>query len=383
MQPPSGADRPRTLYQVVIDEILAAIERGAFSFDQPICTENKLMEQFGVSRITARRAMTELENRGILYRKRGVGSFVARDVYQKRPKAGPTSKLFAFIFPFNLSRSGLSAAFQAANQTLLQNGCAASIYITEGDAEARGRAFLSQLIHSDIAGVAYYPKTADIHQELLNHLIFQGKPVIIIDLPSPSRYIASVSSDNYGGSVQLMEHLLALGHRRIAYASGLPPYERKTLSDRFDGYILSLARAGLPVDSSLIVTTLSEGFRRQPGEDALPTQLHTTVRSLMARGVTAVLCEHDQLAYEMAIACRELRIKVPEQLSICGFDHSEWAHMLPDGITTMRQNMEEVGQKTAELLLEAFDGHMAEARQVIIPTRLVVGGTTAIVPNSD
>lgn len=370
------SERPRTLYQIVIDDITASIERGAFSFDRPICTENKLMEQYSISRITARRAMSELEARGILYRKRGVGSFVSRDIYRQQPQAANTPKVFAFIFPFDVSRSGLSAAFQTANRALLQSGYAASIYITEDSVKARGRTFLRELADSDIAGVAYYPMTADIHLDLLNRLLFNGKPVVLIDLPSPSRYIGSVTSDNYGGGEQLMEHLLGLGHRRIAYVSGIAPGARRTLGDRFDAYVLCMARAGLPIDTAWIMNNLTEAFRRSPGEDGAPTQIHVAVRTLLARGITAVLCEHDQLAFELASACREMRVRVPEQLSICGFDNSEWAAMLPGGITTIQQNMEEVGQRTAALLLDGLKAPLSVAQQVVLPTRLVVGGTT-------
>ena len=276
-------DRPKTLYQIVTEGILRVIERGEFSFDQPICTENKLMERYGVSRITARRAMTELENRGILYRKRGVGSFVSRDIYQRTQKVASNSKLFAFIFPFDVSKSGLSDAFQAANNLLLQHGYAASIYITEDDENLRARVFLEQLIRANIAGVAYYPKSANVHLELLNSLAFKGRPVVLIDLPSPARYISSVSSANFEGNLCAMQHLIELGHRRIAYVAGLPAEARKTIADRLDGYVLGLGRAGIVPDAELIVTTLTEEYRRSPGADGLPTRMHETVRNLRAK----------------------------------------------------------------------------------------------------
>lgn len=378
--PDTGVEKPRTLYQVVIDDIMERINRGAFSFDTPICTESKLMEDYGVSRITARRAMTELENQGVLYRKRGVGSFVSREIYQKQKKADNASKIFAFIFPFNLSHSGLSAAFQAANAVLMQKGYAASVYITEDDAKARGRTFLGQLIHMDIAGIAYYPKTSDIHQGLLNQMVFRGKPVVIIDIPNRCRYISSVSSDNYGGSMELMEHLIGLGHRSIAYLAGLETDARQTVSDRFSGYVLAQAQAGIPIHDENVITTLTEEFRRSPGEGGLPTQVHSVVRALVSRGVTAFMCEHDQLAFEAALACRELNIKVPEQVSICGFDNSEWARMLPERITTMEQDMEQVGTQAAQLLLAGLSAPLSEARQVVIPTKFITGGTTGPAP---
>ena len=374
-------DKPKTLYLIITEDILRIIERGEFSFDHPICTESKIMEQYEVSRITARRAMTELENRGILYRKRGVGSFVSRDIYQHTQKVASNSKLFAFIFSFDVSKSGLSDAFQAANNLLIQHGYAASIYITEEDEMHRARVFLEQLINTDIAGVAYYPKTMNVHLELLNTLAFKGRPVVLIDLPSPARYISSVSSANFEGSLMAMQHLIELGHRRIAYVAGLTAEDRKTVADRMDGYVLALTRAGITPDADLIITSLTEAFRRSPGSSGLPTQMHETVKTLRTKGVTAVLCEHDQLAFEFAMACREMQICVPDDMSICGFDHSEWAFMLPEGFTTVKQDMAEVGTKVAQLLLAGVNAHLAPAEQIVIPTQLVIGGTTGLVPS--
>lgn len=92
------AKKKTPFYQIIIDDILAQIAAGSFSYDQPICTENSLIEQYGFSRITVRRAMTELENRGILYRKRGVGSFVC----QRRPAhllENSSHLSFHFMYP--------------------------------------------------------------------------------------------------------------------------------------------------------------------------------------------------------------------------------------------------------------------------------------------
>lgn len=102
------AEKKTPFYQIIIDDILAQIAAGSFSYDQPICTENSLIEQYGFSRITVRRAMTELENRGILYRKRGVGSFVCHpeELAPALPEtsSSPAGKLFAFVFPFHVSK---------------------------------------------------------------------------------------------------------------------------------------------------------------------------------------------------------------------------------------------------------------------------------------
>ena len=364
-----------TLYQVVVDDIMESIQGGSFSFDHPICTESKLMEKYGISRITARRAMTELENKGILYRKRGVGSFVSRDIYQKEAQPQAVSSLFAFIFPFNISRTGLTSAFQAANHLLTGQGCYASIYITEDDPPSRGRIILNQLANMHVAGVAYYPKTSDIHINTLNQLVFSGKPVVIMDIPSNCPYISSVTSDNLGGATQLMEHLIALGHRRIAYMSGVGPEERRTVCDRVAGYVLAHEKAGLPLKSEYIVTDMVESLR-QGSTAGDPGVLGERIKALMSQGVTAIMAEHDELAFQILMVCKDLNISIPRDLSVCGFDDSEWAHMLPGAITTVRQDQEMIGRHVAELLLGHMGNPVKPAQNIIVPTKLMVGTTT-------
>lgn len=375
-----SASQP-TLYQVVIDDILECIQSGAFSFDHPICTESKLMEKYSISRITARRAMTELENKGILYRKRGVGSFVSRDIYQKEAQPQAVNSLFAFIYPFNISRTGLTAGYQAANHLLTSQGCYASIYITEDDPPSRGRTILNQLATMHVSGVAYYPKSSDIHINVLNQLVFSGKPVVIMDIPSNCPYISSVTSDNLGGSMQLVEHLCSLGHKRIAYLAGVGPEERRTVCDRVAGYVLGHEKAGLPLHSELIITDMVESLR-QGSTAGDPGPLGEKVKALMKQGVTAIMAEHDELAFQILMVCKDLNISVPRDLSVCGFDDSEWAHMLPGAITTVRQDQERIGKHVAELLLERVGGAVKPAQNIVVPTKLMVGNTTGECPKN-
>lgn len=90
--------------------------------------------------------MTELENRGILYRKRGVGSFVCHpeELAPALPEtsSSPAGKLFAFVFPFHVSKTGLTDAFQAASDYLLSKGCYSSIYIADEHEDKTGRSIL-------------------------------------------------------------------------------------------------------------------------------------------------------------------------------------------------------------------------------------------------
>ena len=138
------AKKKTPFYQIIIDDILAQIAAGSFSYDQPICTENSLIEQYGFSRITVRRAMTELENRGILYRKRGVGSFVCHpeELAPALPEtsSSPAGKLCRICLSIScIQKTGLTDAFQAASDYLLSKGCYSSIYIADEREDKTGR----------------------------------------------------------------------------------------------------------------------------------------------------------------------------------------------------------------------------------------------------
>lgn len=128
------------------------------------------MDKYGYSRITVRRALDELENMGVLYRKRGVGSFVSRDSYlsSKEDSVSVAGKLFAFIWPFNISRTSLAVTFQSANDYLLAHGCYGSVFITEDEGEKKSSMVLSRLAHTWRALRIIRSKN-DIHIDLLNH----------------------------------------------------------------------------------------------------------------------------------------------------------------------------------------------------------------------
>lgn len=378
----SKCKRPLPLYEQIIVNLMNEIHMGAFSYDRPFVTESALTARYGVSRITVRRALSELERRGILYRKRGAGSFVSREMYNKsefpdeilRAERDGSSH-FAFIVPFNVSRTGMTEAYQAACEYFRERGCRASIYVAEEEGATRGHAILSRLTQSDVAGVAYYPYTDNINLALLNYLMFSGKSVVLMDLPSPCRHVASVTSDNLNGVRSLMDHLLSLGHRRIAFLSSIDPPVRATLCDRFSGYLLSLTQAGIAPDPALVHVDMTDENRVLPASDA--RSMAAVLRFFMARGVTAVVCEHDMMAHRVLETCRELGISVPGELSVAGFDDNEWATIMPGKrLTTVAQDQTAIGRAVARLLCEGMAEPLAERTPLVIPTSLVVGNTT-------
>ena len=378
----SNPDANKRLYEQISDAIMAQILSGTFSFDTPICTEAELMERFGVSRITVRHALALLENQGILLRKRGVGSFVNPDVYQQQAVPGSVSapqaksnRVFAFVLPFNIARTGLTGTLQEATDYLNARDCFTSIYISGESGDSRGRFILQRLIQMDVAGVAYYPYTSDIHLEALNELMFSGRSVVLMDLPSRCAHLPSVTSDNLGGERELVHHLTGLGHSRIAFLSGIPVTARETLGDRYSGYLLGLADAGLRPDPGLVFTGMTASARALP--DSAPGSMASVLQAFRKKGATAIVCEHDEMAYYVLQCCRQLGIRVPEEFSVCGFDDNEWAVMLPNRrTTTIAQDWPAIGKAVAELLYSGMENPLSIHSPVVVPTHFVTGTTT-------
>jgi len=155
--------------------------------------------------------------------------------------------------------------------------------------------------------------------------------------------------DNEPGGYCATRHLLDLGHRAIAHVAG--PSDHRDAIERLAGYRRALEEAGVAYDERLV----AEGnFREQGGVLA--------VNHLMGRGApfTAVFAANDQTAYGVRLALYRLGIRVPEDVSLIGFDDLPSSLYTTPPLTTVRQPMFEVGQRAAGVLLKVLDGQPPE-----------------------
>jgi DNA-binding LacI/PurR family transcriptional regulator len=191
-----------------------------------------------------------------------------------------------------------------------------------------------------------------------------GLPCILIDGVHPS--LPSIAVDDVAGGEMATRHLIELGHRRIALIGDPPPEFRFDWSrDRTRGYEQALARAGLDVRPEYV----REGTRLLHVARGIAAEL----LSLPERP-TAIFAASDTQAFGTLEAARALGIRVPEELSVIGFDDIEVASYV--GLTTVRQPLFESGRRGAELLLRALSGRQVDVRTELLPLELVVRSTT-------
>lgn len=194
-------------------------------------------------------------------------------------------------------------------------------------------------------------------------------PLVLMDMPGGE--VPSVTLDLKGGVQAAMEHLLALGHRRIAHLRA--DVATSTFVARANAWARALRAAGVdPADDLVAGSAFSHVAARASG------------RELLARDPrpTAVLCDDDTLAGGLLLAAREAGIAVPRELSVVGFDDSPLAELLEPPLTTIRFDVPGFGARAFGVLLAHIREETDAPRSAWEPTRLVIRESTAPPPAS-
>jgi LacI family xylobiose transport system transcriptional regulator len=193
-------------------------------------------------------------------------------------------------------------------------------------------------------------------------------PLVALD-PSdqPMRGVPSVVATNWSGGIDAARHLLDLGHRRIAVITG--PTERLAAKARLEGVRTALEAAGQALDARLLRFGRSFSF-----EDGVH---HGRELLRLADRPTAVVCGNDLQAFGVYEAARQVGLRIPDELSVIGFDDISYAQWCGPALTTVRQPFAEMGAKAASLVLALAAGQPLPQARAEIETTLIVRASTA------
>jgi LacI family transcriptional regulator len=224
---------------------------------------------------------------------------------------------------------------------------------------------LDRLMHGTTDGALMIlpEESSDELSALLNH----GYRFVVIDPMMPlNERIPAVSAAHAAGADQAMKHLLSIGHTRIAAITG--PRGMKATEDRRRGYYAALAAAGLMPEPELEV----EGNFEISGGVSAAEQLLD-----LPEPPTAIFSFNDNMAIGAMQTARARGVRIPEDLSIVGFDDLEEAAIVTPALTTVRQPLAEMGRIAVSLLMRLLDNQRLEALHVELGTRLIVRDSTA------
>ncbi len=197
------------------------------------------------------------------------------------------------------------------------------------------------------------------------HLIqyAQRLPIVITGRDLQGANLASLNVSDYDGSYQATRHLIEFGHTRIAYISG--PEDHPDSLERVRGYREALEHSGLNFDPQLLVQA---DFHEAGGVLAINQLVNSRA------GFTAVFAANDQMAYGARLALYRLNIRVPEDISLVGFDDLPNSIYTMPPLTTIRQPIYDVGKKAAEAIVKMINGE--EVSSSYLPLELVVREST-------
>ncbi|MCH9275546.1 LacI family DNA-binding transcriptional regulator [Bifidobacterium amazonense] len=239
------------------------------------------------------------------------------------------------------------------------------VVITEsGDRGGSPAAWLDAVIARNPLGAIIV--TSDLSEADTERLAAHGIPIVLLD-PSgdPNPSAASIRADNWSGGLTATRHLITLGHRKIGIITG--PMDMMCSRARLDGYRAAIEEANIPFDPSLCI----EGeFKMASGLECAKQLLDRPDQP------TAIFACNDLMAMGVYEAARVLRLRIPEDLSVVGFDDVQTAALMGPPLTTVHQPIREMSVEAVRMLLAMREGRHRPGG-TIIPTSFIVRGSTA------
>jgi DNA-binding LacI/PurR family transcriptional regulator len=207
---------------------------------------------------------------------------------------------------------------------------------------------------------------------LVGDLVHEGIPVVGLGSGTRDLAIPIVRSDNDRGARLVAEHLLGLGHRRVGVVvAGVHP----ELVDRRDSFLSAMAAAGAPVDPRQVLDV--------PNTPEAAELATTTLLAARDRP-TALFCTTDMVARGVLVAATRAGLRVPDDLSVVGFDDQEWARHWWPALSTVRQDARRLGEVAVDLVLHAIADPASASRAGShdrVPVRLVVRDSSGPAPD--
>ncbi len=323
----------------------------------------------GVSPMTASRVINHHPHVGQEMRTRVEASVRALEY---RPNLAGRSLRTANLVRIGVLYSNPSAAY--LNQFMLgileQSSVDGSQVLVEKCGAIRSqRAATERLLAAGVDGVILPPPLCDSRQTIAE-LDARAIPVVAVATGAPMPEVNAVRIDDYLGACAMVRHLIELGHRRIGFILGDPKHTPSAL--RASGFFDTMAAAGLKVSPAHVADGL---FTYRSGLIAAHTLLDAGSRP------SAIFCSNDDMAAATVAVAHGLGLRIPEDLSVAGFDDTPVATTIWPALTTIRQPVTAMGRAAVTLLTEAIhqrrQGQTGGPVQKMMKYTLVKRGSTA------
>ncbi len=354
MQSSINQTRPVKLSDQLANVLRDAINTGQFLPGQPIPSERELCEAHSLSRTTVRRAIDLLVEEGILHRVPGSGTFVSEIDHVQVGEAMVGLIVPTLANPF----------FAELSNTIEQHAIERGYQILVGQSDYSNNYESSYMMryadNRSVKGIIIVPNVDTLSLGAYQYLVDKGTPFIFVARYTDQIVADAVSTDHFVGAKRITEYLIEMGHQHIAYIEGLPHQP----NSRLLGYRAALSNAKIPICDDLTV------LLDQPAELAGLNGGRQLMQS--GREFTAIFARNDITASGVLRGLNEAGLRVPDDVSLVGFDSTKLSTHLQPPLTTVDHTMSEIGRQAVNFLLDRIEGiYDGPARRVIVQPRLV------------
>ena len=355
------------LYMKIYRELKGKLASGEYKKGDKLPTECELVEQYGVSRVTAIRAMKLLEEEGAIERIPRIGS-IACDCVGQDDTVNPeniqsgTGKSLLVVLP--ISTEDVPMLLSSIQRAAAERGYIIIMMDSHRDTLLE-REILRDALNMDISGVICYPLD-DGYRNLAHFANIKkaGIPIVTVDkrVGYPALDIPFVTTDNRAAMRHLTEWLIAQGHSRIACCcASLGQYNER---ERFYGCLEALTENNIDFDPELFCELFAmQDFSYEMTDEIIVAAVDRFLNRLikLPEPPTALMCICDVMAFTVRQRALALGINVPERLSLTGFDNLRLSGMLDVPLTTMAQNFAEMGRRAVEIIDSINSGRKYES----------------------
>lgn len=344
-------------------------------------TERELAREFSADRTTIRAALSHLADQRLIIREPGrrprIPACTEEAVVSARPAARQIAlQTIAAVIPQPINYPALSTIQRGVLRVLHQRRSPYRLIIfdNQGDAWSQSVALerhaLDAIENEGISGAILWPIGGEETVTAIERIQRKGIPLVMLDRSSSQIPCDFVGLDNHAAARDAVSYLLELGHRRIAHLTSSETI--LTVREREEGYREALLAYGLQPSENLIF--------RLPERDDLYPNVGPAVDAFFASNErpTALFALKDVLAHAFVTTVEARGLRVPDDVSVVGFDDHDRHSLQPPVLTTVHQPFDRIGRRAAELLLQRLSAPQPSAvpyQHLMLPAPLVIRST--------
>ena len=345
-------------YLVVKQELLSAIKAGKYPPSSMIPSENQISKLFQVSVITARKALQELVNAGVVYRIKGKGSFVqAKEEISEHLTGPPEHKMRIItlvLLSYEASDSSTMRIIEGIQSILSKHNYNLTIECSNNNIQNEALV-LEKCIANRVDGVLLFSVNPEANIKALKKLLQAHIPFILLDRGVSQLPVSLVTSYNLSGGYLITRHLMEMGHKKLLFAGN--EIELETEYQRYKGFSMALNELDVSECSSI---------------NHVLDNMEKLLERIREDGYTAVVCVNDKCAVKVMKTLKKAGYHVPEDISVTGFDNADFGKYISPALTTIEQPFGEMGQIAAQKLINQIEGIALGPSQEILPVKLVI-----------